>query len=178
MLKKGRFSMTASIILRQALSVLLILTIAACGGSPTNGDQNTGPIQNDPNDQSAGNGTSFGLDIPTFRDILLVYRIDYSTLIVSIDQDPVMIFDDGSATLDLTGVLSDGIESSKQNEPIKWGRWSGDAMANNFELGLGTRPLTEVLTATLYNLCMAMALCVAIYLVCTAIQPSRDLLFQ
>lgn len=133
------------------LPALLLLTVSACGGGGTvdpsgvtDGNQDNGALQNDPGNQSGGSGANFGLDIPAFQDILLVYRIDYSTVIVSIDQDPVMIFDDGSATLDLTGVLANGINASQQDEPIKWGRWSGDAAANTLELGFGTRPLTEV----------------------------------
>ncbi len=128
-------------ILRVVLSVVLIFTIAACSGG-----ENL-PVQDDAGNQSGGNGASFGLDIPAFRDILLVYRLDYSTPIVSIDQDPVMLFDDGSATMDLSGVLANGIDASKQNEPIRWGRWSGDATANTLELGFGTRPLSQVQAA-------------------------------
>lgn len=126
---------------RIALTAVLTFTIAACGS-----DNNSDPalMQNDTGDQSAGNGSTFGLDIPPFRDILLVYRFNFSTPIVSIEEDPVMIFDDGSATLDLSGVLANGIDSSKQNEPIRWGRWSGDAASNSLELGFGTRPLTKV----------------------------------
>ena len=60
------------------------------------------------------------------------------------DRSAVVLFDDGSFTRDVAGVLLRGIAGSRAARPEDWGEWRGDAAAGSLELREGGDGFDEV----------------------------------
>lgn len=106
-----------------------LMDLDALPDCTANTDGNTTPDENNPpgsNDGTGGstNGASFGVDLPPYKDLVLINSNSFvlgldGLLLTTIKQTPVMRFDDGTVTRDLTDWIN-GQRSSL-------GQWTVDS---------------------------------------------------
>ncbi len=117
-------------ILVALLVLVACLALAACVPD----DASVGTTTGDDNASSAAS-PGLGAAVPDFLDLVLVYetRIDPGWGGV-IKERPIMRFDNGLFTGDLTGVLATGVAESQRKSPELWGEWQGDPNNDSLEL--------------------------------------------
>ena len=103
----------------------VMVMISGCGGGSGGGNA-SGIIENDNPGQGSG-GASFGVDLPTYQDLVLVstrgtvFGLD-GLILPTVKQTPVMRFANGTATRDLSNWIN-GQRSSL-------GSWQGGSSGN------------------------------------------------